>query len=97
MKNHQSFLLTCLDYENACSANNKAERALRLKVVMRKIFGGSRSKAGAKAHAINSSVIETALQRNPDVSFFEAITTLFERRNSELWRDVMQQKLEVLG
>ena len=36
-------LLTCLAYDNVLPENNTAERAVRTQVVMRKIFGGSRS------------------------------------------------------
>ena len=84
MRNHQSFLFTCLDHENILPENNTAERAIRPQVVMRKIFGGSRSKAGASAHAVNSSVIDTTLKRNPDSNFFEVIIPLLEKRRSEL-------------
>ena len=84
MRNHQSFLFTCLDHEDVLPENNTAERAIRPQVVMRKIFGGSRSKAGASAHAVNSSVIDTTLKRNPDSNFFEVIIPLLEKRRSEL-------------
>lgn len=84
MRNHQSFLFTCLDYENVLPENNTAERAIRPQVVMRKIFGGSRSKAGASAHAVNSSVIDTTLKRNPDSNFFDVVIPLIEKRRSEL-------------
>ena len=57
MKRHQAVLFTCLDYKNVLPENNTAERAIRPQVVMRKIFGGSRSLDGAKAHATNTSVI----------------------------------------
>lgn len=84
MRNHQPFLFTCLDHENVLPENNTAERAIRPQVVMRKIFGGSRSKAGASAHAVNSSVIDTTLKRNPDSNFFDAVIPLLEKRRSEL-------------
>lgn len=84
MERHKSFLFTCLDYEGVLPENNTAERAIRLQVVMRKIFGGSRSLAGAKAHEINSSVIETLRRQNPHASFFDLILPLLEKRHSGL-------------
>ena len=84
MEKHKPFLFTCLDYEGVLPENNTAERAIRPQVVMRKIFGGSRSLSGVKAHAVNSSVIETARKQNPNASFFEVILPLLERRRSGL-------------
>lgn len=76
-------LLTCLNHDNVLPENNTAERAIRPQVIMRKIFGGSRSPAGAKAHEVNTSVIETKLKQNPGNSFFEAILPLLETRQDE--------------
>lgn len=77
-------LLTCLRYEGVLPENNPAERAIRPQVIMRKIFGGSRSLAGAKAHEVNSSVIETLRRQNPEASFFEVMLPLLQKRYSEL-------------
>lgn len=77
-------LLTCLRYKGVRPENNPAERAIRPQVVMRKIFGGSRSLAGAKAHEVNTSVIETLRKQNPDKSFFEVILPVLQKRRSEL-------------
>lgn len=76
-------LLTCLDYEDVLPENNTAERAIRPQVVMRKIFGGSRSLDGARAHAVNTSVIETMRKQNPDSDFFEIMLPLLEKRIKE--------------
>lgn len=84
MQRHKKFLFTCLSYENVLPENNTAERAIRHQVVMRKIFGGSRSLAGAQAHQVNSSVIETMRKQNPNTNFFEVILPLLEKRHSEL-------------
>jgi hypothetical protein len=84
MQKHRPFLFTCLKYEGVLPENNTAERAIRLQVVMRKIFGGSRSLAGAQAHAINSSVVETLRRQNPDAGFFDVILPLLAKRHSEL-------------
>lgn len=84
MQRHKRFLFTCLDYDGVLPENNTAERAIRPQVVMRKIFGGSRSLAGAKVHQVNSSVIATMQKQNPDAGFFEVILPLLEKRRSEL-------------
>lgn len=76
-------LLTCLDYEGVKPENNTAEQAIRPQVVMRKIFGGSRSIDGARAHAVNTSVIETMRKQNPDSNFFEIMLPLLEKRIKE--------------
>jgi hypothetical protein len=84
MRHHLPVLFTCLDHDGVLPENNTAERAIRPQVVMRKIFGGSRSLAGAQAHQVNSSVIETMQQQNPEASFFEVMLPLLEKRRSEV-------------
>lgn len=84
MKRDMVALLTCLHYEGVLPENNPAERAIRPQVIMRKIFGGSRSLAGAKAHEVNSSVIETLRKQNPEASCFEVMLPLLKKRYSEL-------------
>lgn len=84
IQRHRDQLLTCLRYRGVLPENNTAERALRPQVVMRKIFGGSRSVAGARAHEVNTSVIETKLRERPQASFFQVILPLLEKRRSEL-------------
>lgn len=84
MQRHADVLFTCLDYEGVLPENNTAERAIRPQVIMRKIFGGSRSVDGATTHAVNSSVIETMRKRHPDVNFFDIMLPLLEKRRSEL-------------
>ena len=46
---------------------NASERALRNSVIHRKVSGGFRSDAGAEAHAVVSSVVDTARKRGEDV------------------------------
>lgn len=77
-------LLTCLHYDGVLPENNPAERAIRPQVIMRKIFGGSRSLAGAKAHEVNSSVIETLRKQNPEQNFFGTMLPLLKKRYSGL-------------
>lgn len=47
--------------------NNASERALRNSVIHRKVSGGFRSDAGAEAHAVVSSVVDTIRKRGHDV------------------------------
>ena len=60
-------LTTFLHDPKVDGTNNAAERALRPQVVMRKITGGNRSEAGARAWAILASVMRTAQQQGRDV------------------------------
>jgi len=73
---HHDQLLVCLDHDDVLPENNTAERAIRPQVILRKIFGGSRSPGGAKTHAVNTSVIATQLNQNPGKTFFEAVLPL---------------------
>lgn len=66
-------LLMCLKYPDVLPENNTAERALRNNVVMRKIFGGSRSINHAKVMEVNTSVLDTLAQQHPDKGFFEVL------------------------
>jgi len=84
MRHHQSVLFTRLDHDGVLPENNTAERAIRPQVVMRKIFGGTRSLAGTTAHQVNSSVIETMRKQNPDANFFDVMLPLLEKRRAEL-------------
>jgi len=71
-RNHKQ-LLTCLEYAGVLPENNTAERTLRNSVVMRKIFGCSRSVKSAKIMEVNTSVIDTLLKQNSEKRFFEVI------------------------
>lgn len=84
MRRHAGVLFTCLGYENVLPENNTAERAIRPQVVMRKIFGGTRSLAGTQVHQVNSSVIETMRKQNPNANFFDMVVPLLEKRRSGL-------------
>jgi transposase len=86
LNRHLKSLLVCLKYDDVLPENNTAERAIRPQVVMRKIFGGSRSLKGAGAHATNSSVLETVRMQNPDLSFFQALMPILEKRRNESHR-----------
>lgn len=64
---YQQELVFCIRDFRVPPENNKAERAIRPSVVIRKISGGSRSKQGALAHETNLSVIETLRQEKQDL------------------------------
>jgi hypothetical protein len=82
MKRHQDVLFTCLRYQGVLPENNTAERAIRPQVIMRKIFGGSRSLAGAQAHAVNTSVLATLAKQHPGENFMGVLLPLLEKRCS---------------
>jgi transposase len=67
LRKYREQLTTFLHKPEVEGTNNAAERALRPAVVMRKITGGSRSEAGAKAWAILASVMRTVEQQGRDV------------------------------
>lgn len=60
---HQGALLRFLDDESVPTTNNLAEQQLRGAVVTRKIGGCNRSAAHAHAHAVLTSLAQTALRR----------------------------------
>ena len=71
---HAGELTVFLWKDEVDGTNNAAERAIRPAVVIRKISGGSRSQAGARATAILLSVLRTAQQQNRPL--LETIKTL---------------------
>jgi transposase len=64
---HRSSLFVFLYYPQVPYDNNGSERALRNSVIHRKVSGGFRSAAGADAHTIVSSVVDTARKRDQDL------------------------------
>lgn len=67
-------LITALKHQNVPLTNNAAERMMRPVAVIRKISGGSRSNEGAKAMAVNMSVVQTIALKGQ--SFFERVGEL---------------------
>jgi hypothetical protein len=67
LSRHRAQLTAFLWERSVEGTNNAAERALRPIVVARKISGGSRSKAGARATAVLASVLRTARQQGLDL------------------------------
>jgi transposase len=57
--NQNTNLITALRYDNVPLTNNHSERNIRPLVVTRKISGGSRSKNGAKTHAVHMSIMQS--------------------------------------
>jgi hypothetical protein len=64
------------------ATNNRAERVMRLLVVIRKNWGGNRTENGARAQAVLTSVLCTARQQDKDV--FELLTDLLRSRQPKL-------------
>ncbi len=65
-RRHRQALFVFLHHPNVPCDNNAAERALRNSVIHRKVTGGFRSETGAQAHAVVSSVVDTARKRDQD-------------------------------
>ena len=59
-RKHRDSLFVFLYIPGVPCDNNASERALRNSVIHRKVSGGFRSDAGAEAHAVVSSVVDTA-------------------------------------
>ena len=76
LSKYRTKLTTFLHKAEVDGTHNAAERAIRPAVVMRKITGGSRSEAGAKAWSILASVMRTAEQQGRDV--LDTIKTLLQ-------------------
>lgn len=66
LRKHRTRLFPFLYHEAVDATNNAAERALRPAVISRKLSAGNRSDAGAQAHAILASVIQTCRQKGHD-------------------------------
>jgi transposase len=66
-RKHRDSLFVFLHIPDVPYDNNASERALRNSVIHRKVSGGFRSDAGAEAHAVVSSVVDTIRKRGHDV------------------------------
>ena len=67
-------LITALIHPHVSLTNNAAERQMRPVAIVRKISGGSRSNQGAKAQAVNMSIMQTIAIRGQ--SYFQEIARL---------------------
>jgi transposase len=52
------------------ATNHRAEQALKIPIVNRKVWGGNRTEAGAEAQAVTCSVLETCRRRSGEVFTF---------------------------
>ncbi len=66
-REHREHLFVFLDDPAVPPTNNTSEQALRNSVVHRKVTGGFRSDWGADAHAIVTTVLDTARKRGEDL------------------------------
>ena len=66
-REHRDSLFIFLDDAAVPPTNNASEQALRHSVVHRKVTGGFRSDWGAEAHAILTTVLDTARKRREDL------------------------------
>lgn len=80
---HRDENFTFLRYKEVDPDNNRAERALRPSVVMRKITYGNNSKTGARNHEILMSLVETAKLhiKNTDAGLLEMMMALALGKN----------------
>lgn len=63
---HVDQIFTFLEHPHIPATNHEAERAIRPAVVNRKVFGGNRTEAGARAQEVLCSVLRTCQQRACD-------------------------------
>ena len=66
LEHEQLWLFTFLHCFGLDATNNTAERAIRGMVIARKVWGGSRTWAGARTHQILASVLRTCWQQSKD-------------------------------
>lgn len=66
LRKQRQHLFTFLEVEGVEATNNRAERALRPAVIVRKTGGCNRTPAGAKTHAILASLLVTLRQQGRD-------------------------------
>ncbi len=95
LRHERPYLFTFLYCPGVVDAtNNLAERVMRMLVVIRKNWGGNRTKNGARAQAVLTSVLCTARQQDKDV--FELLTDLLRSRQPKLL-DILPQVEAVTG
>ncbi len=87
LRRHHDEMLTFLGNPDVEATNNRAERAIRPAVITRKISGGHRSQAGARAVGDVTSVLRTcALQTR---GFVETGLEIFRHRHLGLPQTVL--------
>jgi len=78
LEHEQLWLFTFLHCFGLDATNNTAERAIRGMVIARKVWGGSRTWAGARTHQILASVLRTCWQQGKD-AFTRGVSLLRAR------------------
>jgi len=78
LRHEQPGLFTFLHCDGIDATNNAAERALRPAVIARKTWGGNRTRNGARAQQILSSILRTCQQQGKDA--FERITRVLSSK-----------------
>jgi transposase len=78
LEHEQPWLFTFLHCFGLDATNNTAERAIRGMVIARKVWGGSRTWAGARTHQILASVLRTCWQQGKD-AFTRGVSLLRAR------------------
>jgi transposase len=73
--NHGEQWLTFLCDPGIAATNHRAEQALQVPIVNRKVWGGNRTAAGAEAQAVTSSVLQTC--KNKAVDAFAYVSDAF--------------------
>jgi len=66
LRKQRAHLFTFLTMDEVEATNNRAERALRPAVIVRKTGGCNRTERGAKTHAVLASLLVTAKQQGGD-------------------------------
>ena len=78
--NHLDDLLTFLEFPGLDATNWRAELAIRFGVILRKVWGGNRTWAGARTQAVLMSVGRTCWQRGQNGVDF--LSQLLRRRTA---------------
>jgi transposase len=65
------------------ATNHRAEQALKVPIVNRKVWGGNRTEAGGQAQAVTSSVLQTC--KNKTIDAFAFISHAFRGVLGNLW------------
>lgn len=83
LRRQRKHLFTFLEVDEVEATNNRAERALRPAVIVRKTGGCNRQRTGAKTHAILASLLVTAKQQGGDP--LEALVRLLTGQSKLPW------------
>lgn len=82
LRKQRAHLFTFLEIDEVEATNNRAERALRPAVIVRKTGGCNRTERGAKTHAVLASLLVTARQQGGDP--LEALSRVLTGQGKQL-------------